>query len=382
MGKDEMKKYRFKIICFIFTLVVLFFQTCTPLLAADCADEIKQINNALLADKKEEATRLISSASDINCKSDVITATPLVYATYFQQEDMVKLLIEKHADTNIPTKDNKIYPLYFAVMYNNINITKMLIEAGADVNIRNEEFGPTPLYFAVQYPYGDMSFIAAAENELSDVEGYYYSPLVTQSIKDAKAKFASRDIYGTVDLLIKNGANVNEKSLFYRSPLAAAIDNVPKIEEEKTLAIVKLLIKSGADYSVCNDDFARDAVSLTLQGDLPEVLLVMLQNDKKLQTNECYNKYEALHYAVVKNNIALVKLLIQRKDLINLRDDAGGTPLHYAACTDNDIIAKLLLNAGAKTNIKAKSGMTPLQLAKKLKSKKVVKLLSTYGKKH
>lgn len=61
--------------------------------------------------------------------------------------------------------------------------------------------------------------------------------------------------------------------------------------------------------------------------------------NKKLQT--------ALHIAVNKGYVQVVKLLIELGCHVSLQDYEGDTPLHDAVSKNNDILAKILLDANA-----------------------------------
>ncbi|EFX69074.1 hypothetical protein DAPPUDRAFT_62661, partial [Daphnia pulex] len=71
----------------------------------------------------------------------------------------------------------------------------------------------------------------------------------------------------------------------------------------------------------------------------------------------------ALHRACIKQDIALVRLLLQQKHKVNVRDNCGWTPLHEA-CNYGDVeIVQLLIDNGATVNDRGGKhceGVTPL----------------------
>ncbi len=73
----------------------------------------------------------------------------------------------------------------------------------------------------------------------------------------------------------------------------------------------------------------------------------------------------ALHQAVLKNNVEIVRLLLESgADLeIRARDEFKGTPLIWAAYWGLFDMAKLLLEEGADVNIPDSYGSTPLDAA-------------------
>lgn len=74
--------------------------------------------------------------------------TPLGLASYFGNEDGVRLLLLNGADPNVSSKNGyNVYPIHSAVAANYDMIAKMLLEAGADVNVVQMS-GATPLHSA------------------------------------------------------------------------------------------------------------------------------------------------------------------------------------------------------------------------------------------
>ena len=69
------------------------------------------------------------------------------------------------------------------------------------------------------------------------------------------------------------------------------------------------------------------------------------------------------HYAVMENNVSMVKLLLSSTDLkINKTGEDGFYPLHLAAATGSLECVKYLVEAGAEVNV-SQEGISPLDLA-------------------
>ena len=147
--------------------------------------------------------------------------------------------------------------------------------------------------------------------------------------------------YDIVELLINNGANVNDDIQYdlTRSitPLLAAV-NTSNNEKEKgeenyrvSCDIVQLLIDRGAKVSQFNKDGANP-IEIAIHG----------------------------------SNIEIIDLLFNAGVKINDKNGDGNTPLHLAVYGDNLGIVNFLIGKGADINQKNNSNMTPLMLAKLL----------------
>lgn len=98
--------------------------------------------------------------------------TPLGLASYFGNEDVVRILLLKGAEPNIPSKNGyNVFPIHSAVAANYDMVAKMLIEAGANVNVVQMS-GVTPLHSAAHNGNVDLLIVlleAGAEvNALTD----------------------------------------------------------------------------------------------------------------------------------------------------------------------------------------------------------------------
>ncbi len=90
-------------------------------------------------------------------------------------------------------------------------------------------------------------------------------------------------------------------------------------------------------------------------------------------------KRPALVFAVMENRPEVVKLLLARGANPNLQDSHGYTPLLLTAGKGNLEIAEQLLSHGADPNIASNDGTTPLMEASRMGKKKMVMLLIKHG---
>lgn len=93
----------------------------------------------------EVAKFLIVKVRDINYSSDMGTA--LMSATYKNQTELVKALLENKANPNI-TDLNGTTALLLAVQFKNLELVKILLDYKADKNIKDKR-GKTAFEYAV-----------------------------------------------------------------------------------------------------------------------------------------------------------------------------------------------------------------------------------------
>ena len=91
--------------------------------------------------------------------------------------------------------------------------------------------------------------------------------------------------------------------------------------------------------------------------------LKMIEQGVDIEAKDPGAGASALHYAVMKGEMPLVGLLIQRGADVNSRTKSGTTPLHTAVLYRRTEIAEYLIQKGADVNARSPSGATPLGLA-------------------
>ena len=102
---------------------------------------VKENEELLLAIQNHDnkrAVELIQSGADVNYKDDGYigdeVTTPLGYAAYFENDDMLKYLLDNGANVNENPE-----ALLWAVETNNYNAVKLLIDYGADIFAQDPE---------------------------------------------------------------------------------------------------------------------------------------------------------------------------------------------------------------------------------------------------
>ena len=137
----------------------------TPLMAS--------LNNIAIAEL------LIEKGADIEAKDDD-GINALVYASTYNNEEMVKFLLEKGADANTVCEienehiDISPTPLMNAAYRGNTNIINMLLENGADINYTTD-YGMTALMMAASFNQFEAAKVLLennADTSITDEDGY------------------------------------------------------------------------------------------------------------------------------------------------------------------------------------------------------------------
>jgi hypothetical protein len=109
--------------------------------------------------------------------------------------------------------------------------------------------------------------------------------------------------------------------------------------------------------------------------------LKLIEGGADVEAKDPATGASALHYAVMKDNIALVGLLLARGADVNSRTKSGTTPLHTAVLYGRVEIAELLITKGADINARSASGATPLSIAEAANLKPMARMLRLRGAK-
>ena len=288
--------------------------------------------------KKSIYTALFASTLLCSC------STPSVYNAISENGEvsMEKFHeeIQKGADVNEYSSFERPFPL---ITFESTEACQTLIEKGADVKAYNEKY--------------DMSV-------LMGVAAFSQNP-------------------EKIDLLIKNGADINERSKTGRSPIifAAQMNQNPQI--------IKELLKKGANVNDTENHQQTPLMFAATYNSNPEIIKTLLKNGAKLESKD-FQGYSAVTFAVtnrqyenakvllnagaklplenimlsenekIYNDIALYKGAIKNGANVNkvLPTEEKDTPLIWATCSPaiSKQVVKLLLDSGANVYAKDING--------------------------
>lgn len=213
--------------------------------------------------------QLIEFGAKIDAAEPAQNQTALMWAAVERHTDVVKALIEAHADLKARSKQG-FTAIHFAARVGDLESVKLLLAAGVDVNLPSDPGGYTPLLVATMRAQVDLALYLLDHGADPNLNTAGFTSLHWAST--SWESFASNPVYGFEDpmsgipdrqaklklvkALLAHGANVNAR-MTKRQPsfatgytdgvgatpllLAASVDD---------LEMMKLLLAAGADPKI------------------------------------------------------------------------------------------------------------------------------------
>jgi ankyrin repeat protein len=264
---------------------------------------------------KEELVRHAAGFCDVNARTSYGT-TALEFAAVRGHRAVVEILISRDAHVHGKRKVGQS-AISLAAEGGFKDIVEILLEHGADI-ASVDRFDRTPLLLAARRGHTDIVRLLLEKG--SDVEWIDDSQGRTSLAHAARGGYNS-----TAEALIASGAKVEAKDFDGMTALGLAV-------EGGYSSTLEMLLSKGADIEAL--DHGRDHASRS-----------------------------ALMRMISRQNREAVELLIRHGANIELRTEAGFTPLMLATRLGNEGIVKLLLDSGCDIDAKDKDEKTALHLA-------------------
>ncbi|KAL3968178.1 endophilin-A [Sarotherodon galilaeus] len=426
----------------------------------------------------EEKLMALLTPLNVNCHaSDGRKSTPLHLAAGYNRVKTVQLLLQHGADVHAKDKGDLV-PLHNACSYGHYEVTELLVKHGACVNAM-DLWQFTPLHEAASknrvevcsllLSYGaDPTFLnchnkssidLAPTTQLKERLAYEFrGHSLLQAARDADMvqvkkhlsvetisfkhphtqetalHCASASPYPkrkqVCEVLLRKGANVNEKTKDLQTPLhmasekahndvievlvkheakVNAVDHLGQTALHRAarcghLQTCRLLLTAGCDplltslqglspsqlgnesvqeilqegFLIGNSEVDRQLLEASKSGDLETV--------KKLCTAQNVNCRDVegrqstpLHFAAGYNRLAVVQFLLQHGADVHAKDKGGLVPLHNACSYGHYEVAELLVLHGAVVNVADLWKFTPLHEAAAKGKYDICKLLLQHG---
>ena len=341
-----------------------------------------ELHYAIFNSDKETIQSILNSPvvnKIINDKNELKLA-PIHMAIKYQNVDLLKKLIDCHANLNLRGGLQDDYPLHMAIKLNHIEMVLLLIQNGADTNNLDKD-GNNVLQIAAQCTdqqiysiFQSKLFVALEKNDASmmrllllegenpNAENKHGLPIVLKAIRCGNKEL--------MDLLLEHGAHLDQNKALIeavRGNHSEILEYLLKrgirpthlsllhsaIINRNTLIFYILLPFFKEKISQFNESLTSPLEYAVQSGQLKIVEELILHGAKQ-------NNDSLLNIAIKKNDIRMLELLINHNFNVNETNPNKTSPL-YTAYTQkcSASVMTLLLNAKATFNIK---NSTELQL--------------------
>lgn len=225
--------------------------------------------------------------------------------------------------------------LFIACGKGSYRIVEYLVSCGLPLNRRDTD-GRTALFHAILG--GDIETFKLLLSYGANVHerDYNNANLLHYAVNKVRHDF--------VQLLLDNDVDVNACSKYSGTPLHYAV-------YKHSLFMIGLLVENNADVNI-TDDNGRNPLIAAILSDDEGACINHLMNQETIDINQAdVGGSTALHHAVIKGNLILVKQIIFRCDTdVNIFDVNGKNALMYAIDHNNVQMVEFLLDFGSSVS--------------------------------
>ena len=306
-----------------------------------------------------EVRRLIKAGANVSLANNY-GATPMSLAAEAGNTEIIKMLLDAGADVESANADGQT-ALLAVSRTGNVDAAKLLIDRGAKVDAKERFGGQTPLMWAsarrhpplMQYLISKGANVNArsidrdyqrhvtAEGRPKSMDSGGFTPLHYAVRENCRA---------CVDVLLKNGADINLPDPDGVSPLLLSIMNA-------NWDISKQLIDAGADINQWN--MYGEAPLFTVIGNRNQLSGGKGSIDPLNQTTGT----AIMHMLLERGANPNMQLFFRPANLRGATNTRGSTPLIRAISGNDMEVVKLLLQHGADANIMMADRQTPIMAA-------------------
>ncbi|XP_051960222.1 poly [ADP-ribose] polymerase tankyrase-1-like isoform X3 [Xyrauchen texanus] len=386
---------------------------------------------------------LLQHGADVHAK-DKGGLVPLHNACSYGHYEVTELLLKHGACVNAMDLW-QFTPLHEAASKNRVEVCSLLLSHGADPTLVNchgksaVDMAPTPeLKERLTYEFKGHSLLQAArEADMTKVKKTlaleiinFKHPQTQETALHCAVASPHPKRKQVTEMLLRKGANVNEKNKDFMTPLHVAAERAhndimevlqkhgAKMNAVDTLGqtalhraalaghlqTCRLLLSYGADPAIVSlqgfsaAQMGNEAVQQILNENIPvrnsdvdyRFLEAAKAGDldtvKQLCSNQNVNCRDLegrhstpLHFAAGYNRVALVEYLLHHGADVHAKDKGGLVPLHNACSYGHYEVAELLVRHGASVNVADLWKFTPLHEAAAKGKYEICKLLLKHG---
>ncbi|XP_057334146.1 putative ankyrin repeat protein RF_0381 [Microplitis mediator] len=238
---------------------------------------------------------------------------PLRLSTSRKYEEFIKLLIKNGVDVNYQYSF-KGSPLDIACKHNDLELVKILVEAGANVHISLNEY--YPIKSAVEHNNYQLAEYLVNHCTAANIPCDYSEALICAVEWDRKE---------IVELLIKNGANINYMPLYTSSALIHSIKNC-------TPEITEMLVKAGANVNMN----LRNNTALIEAIKVPDYKMIPYLIENGADVDVSINKIGSLlNWYFRSSKSAVISLALDVGADVNVVDENDKTAIDFFSNTEN-----------------------------------------------
>jgi len=290
-------------------------------------------------------------------------------------------------DVNFKVRESGQTPLMLAVILHDPDKVKLLLAAGADISVKDKKDMTALNYAAEQSEPGILKLLLPSAGKSLNVKDRYGRTPVMNA-----ARLGNMD---SVRLLLDAGSDFTLKDKQKR--------NLPMLcagARSNSLELVKMMIERKV-IPEANDKNLCMALVYAVDANNTETALFLLQffpENIGLSEQHIFPALLAMNRAIRKNNVLVVKALIQRHVPLNTEPTTtykilehaqlenwyesladvglmanGQMPLAWAASEDNITMMKLLLEAGANPFCEDNQGNLPIDYTRKTEAFRFLK---------
>lgn len=252
--------------------------------------------------------------------------------------------------------------LHVAALNGSEEVLRLLLEQDVDINATCHQAKTALHYAAFSESEGPIKMlIDKIDIEATDRDGRTALHIAAISYNVYKNNWR---------WLIENGANIGVRDKRNLTPLhlAAGLNNS---------ALVQKLLQSGAER-MAKDQDDRTALHYAAYKGCEEVVTLLLEGQTNLEAKDRYGQ-TVLHCASRSRRVSIVRMLLSKGADIKVKDEFDRTPLHLAAGSSGWEIVELLLKNGAEVETRDTEGWTALHHAADANSPMSAEELITKG---